>query len=99
MALMASHQPIFKLILAAYFFLGIVAYDVINMNGKVLRIIVFQVNLFHHNIPIIFKKLCAMFYLKFPPTMIITREADGTVRYTGIAFEMLDYISKALKIR
>ena len=31
--------------------------------------------------------------------MIITKEANGTMRYIGIQFEMLDYISKALKIR
>ena len=37
--------------------------------------------------------------LKFPPLMIITKRPDGSLKISGIAFEILDYTAKALNIR
>lgn len=31
--------------------------------------------------------------------MIITKEANGTMSYSGIAFDILEYIARALSIR
>ena len=39
------------------------------------------------------------FYTKFPSSMIIAQLPDGTMHYSGVAFEMLDYFAKALKIK
>ena len=39
------------------------------------------------------------FINKYPPMMKITRMADGTMRYSGIVVEMLDFYSRALGIR
>ena len=76
------------------------------MNGKVLRVLVFNV----HNKSINYHIRIIEWYMvlinhhyfcdwKYPPSMIITRLPDGTMQYRGVAFEMLGYFAKALNIR
>lgn len=37
--------------------------------------------------------------MQYPPSMIITKLDDGTVDFSGFAFDILDYAAKALNIR
>ena len=68
-------------------------------SGKILRVIVINVhNLLCHLI-FYFNRYWIIYYLQFPPLMIINRRPDGTVEYSGAAFEILDYNAKALDIR
>ena len=36
---------------------------------------------------------------QYPPSMNITKLANGTVIYNGLAFDMFDYVAKGLNIR
>lgn len=37
--------------------------------------------------------------VKYPPMMMIKKNADGTMSYRGVSFDILNYIGKALDIR
>ena len=81
------------------------------INGKVIRVLVFNVNnkllagllkiiALHSLLKFSLKfKNCIIFWIKYSSAMIITQLQDGTMQYRGIVFDMLDYFSKALNIR
>ena len=36
--------------------------------------------------------------MKYPPMMMIKKNADGTMSYSGVSIDILNYIGKALDI-
>ena len=77
------------------------------MRGKVVRVAVFHVIIlfFDQFINSNYKLMCiSHFYMntwhvKYPPLMTIKNGQDGTLRFRGLAFDILNYFAQALGIR
>ena len=114
LGLLSACQRILNLILWIYLLIELLPNDVIIrvqafvseeskelMNGQVLRVLIFQVSLlsFLHSF---YVRICIYYSFlnfKYPPMMMIKRQASGTMTYSGVTFVLLDYFAQAFNIR